>query len=119
MPINRGTILGYVHVLRDIREEQKFYELQSRLASIVENSDDAIISLSLDGTITSWNNAAARMFGYSYPDVVGKKFHNPDAGFPARYLSGSPGENENRRSSRFLRHPAQTKGRFDPARVDS
>jgi len=69
-----GSILGFVYVLRDIREELKFYELQSRLASIVEFSDDAVISLALDGTILSWNNAAAGMFGYTEEDVIGKNF---------------------------------------------
>lgn len=70
----QGAVLGYVYVLRDIREEIKYNEVQARLASIVEYSDDAVISLALDGTILSWNNTAARMFGYTSDDVVGKNF---------------------------------------------
>ena len=44
----------------------------SDLASIVENSDDAIIGKSLDGIITSWNAGAEKIYGYSASEVIGK-----------------------------------------------
>ncbi len=45
---------------------------QSRLAAIVESSDDAILSKTLDGVITSWNASSERMYGYTAAEVLGK-----------------------------------------------
>ncbi len=51
---------------------RKSEEALSRIAAVVEFSDDAIISISLDAIITSWNAGAERIFGYKADEVIGK-----------------------------------------------
>jgi len=53
-------------------ERLRAEETKQRLATIVETSDDAIISKNLDGIIQTWNSGAQRIFGYSAEEVVGK-----------------------------------------------
>ena len=67
-----GELTGAVNIMFDVTERLASEQTALRLAAIVESSDDAILSKDLDGTITSWNAAAERLFGYSVEDVVGR-----------------------------------------------
>ncbi|MBI4813072.1 MAG: PAS domain S-box protein [Methanobacterium sp.] len=67
-----GDVVGVFAAARDITERQKSEEKIQMLANVVESSDDAIISKSLDGRITSWNKGAELIYGYSAEEVRGK-----------------------------------------------
>ena len=64
--------IGNRHVIAYVSEHARAEEARLHLASIVESSEDAIIGKSLDGTITSWNNGAEVMYGYTVEEVKGR-----------------------------------------------
>jgi PAS domain S-box-containing protein len=72
-------IVGVVLVFRDITERRQSEEAlrqsnasKLRLAAIIDSADDAIVSKDLNGIVTSWNEGAGRMFGYSADEMLGQ-----------------------------------------------
>ncbi|MEO8604197.1 MAG: PAS domain S-box protein [bacterium] len=67
-----GETIGAVLVFRDVTERRRNQATQAQLAAIVESSEDAILSKTLDGVIRSWNAGAESLFGYTRDEAVGR-----------------------------------------------
>jgi len=67
-----GRLKGAVNMLVDLSDRDRDREGLSQLASIVESSNDAIVSKDLNGIIKSWNRSAERLFGYRPEEAIGK-----------------------------------------------
>ena len=65
---NEYAILSVFH---DVMAKKNIDELRKKLSSLLEDSDEAIIGVTLDGIIVSWNSSAERIFGYSFEEVNG------------------------------------------------
>jgi PAS domain S-box-containing protein len=72
---NKRKIIGAATIVHDISRLKKTSDDISRLAAIVQSSEDAILGMTLDGKITSWNNKAEKMFGYTATEIMGNSVH--------------------------------------------
>lgn len=69
---DEGKLIGFVKILRDLTETRQLEEAKFFLASIVETSNDSIITINFQRTITSWNKAAEDLYGYTAAEAIGK-----------------------------------------------
>lgn len=111
----RGEIVGAINCFVDITERKQAEQTRGRLAAIVESSDDAMISKTLDGTITSWNDGAAYLFGYTADEAIGR---NITLVIPPELLSEEVTLLERLRCGERIEHFDTVRMRKDGTRID-
>jgi PAS domain S-box-containing protein len=110
-----GRVDGWIASLRDITEQRRADQASRQLASIVESSDDAIISKDLNGVIVSWNPAAEILFGYSSEEAVGRPV---TILIPPELLDEEPKILERIRSGQRIDHFETIRRRKDGSRIE-
>jgi len=100
-----------------IRSQASVAEVESQrlLAAIVESSEDAIVTKDLNGTITSWNQGAERIFGYTGEEVIGKSI---SLLIPPDHFDEEPGIIERIRRGERVEHYETVRIRKDGTRLN-
>ena len=71
-----GAVVAVAGVAADVTDRRIAERAHAELAAVVECSDDAIVGMTPDGCITSWNDGAARLLGYASDEIVGGMIDN-------------------------------------------
>ena len=102
-----GTVRGLAIVVRDMTQALRAEAESARLAAVVESSNDAIISKTMEGCITTWNPAAEAMFGYRADEAIGQ---------PVQMIIPAGRQHDEMRILADLRHGEQVPA-FDTQRL--
>ncbi|TVR37099.1 MAG: PAS domain-containing sensor histidine kinase [Nitriliruptor sp.] len=84
-----GEVDGVLGMVADATARRRSRELEARLAALVDSANLAIVGMDIDGIITSWNQGAVHLFGWSAEEAIGRDItlidtHEPDA-VPVRH----------------------------------
>jgi len=101
--------------VQDVSGPKQAEEIRSLLAEVVASSDDAIISKTLDGIITSWNRGAQGMFGYTADEVIGQPI---TLLIPPDHLDEEPAILERLRRGERIEHYETIRRRKDGTLLD-
>jgi PAS domain S-box-containing protein len=108
-------LIGAVNTLVDITDRKKAEEAALRLAAIVESSDDAIVSKTLNGIIKTWNTGAERLFGYTAEETIGRPI---TILIPPDHIDEEPAILERMRRGERIDHYETVRRRKDGSVVD-
>jgi PAS domain S-box-containing protein len=110
-----GNLIGVVLVFRDAGKQRAAELTSRRLTSIIENSEDAIITKDLNGVVTSWNPGAQRIFGYTADEMIGQPI---SILIPPDHLDEEPRILDNIRHGRRVKPYETVRRRKDGSLVD-
>ena len=68
----QGEIKRYAGIAEDVSEQKWAEKERTRLAAIIDLTEDAIVSITLDGIIIAWNHGAERKYGYAAEEIIGR-----------------------------------------------
>jgi PAS domain S-box-containing protein len=105
----------YIGIIQDISDRKRAEVALSRLAAVIEYSDDAIITKTLDSIITTWNPGAERVFGYRAEEVIGKPI---TILIPPQHVDEEPGIIDRLRRGERIDHYETVRRRKDGSLIN-
>ena len=112
---SENQFIGILAMVSDITGRKKSETLQAKLAAIVNSSNDAIIGKDMDAMITSWNDGATRMYGYTAEEAIGEPIYLI---VPPERTDEIEGIMEGLKSGKQIRHYETQRVRKDGQLID-